>query len=87
MAPCSIAWCTPFSIAGRYWQGAALERLHPQEHFTELAGTTGLLLVPVMAFGVAGDGFAIGDAWWMRHHLDAVALTHAFQHHLQVQVG
>ena len=51
---------------------AALERLDAQEHLAELAGAAGLLLVPVMAFGLAADGFAIGDARRSRGDFDAV---------------
>jgi hypothetical protein len=46
--------------------GAARQRFDAQEHFAELAGAAGLLLVAVMAIGVRGDGFAIGDARRMR---------------------
>src|SRR5690606_36024963 len=41
---------------------AARQRLDTQEHFAELAGATGLLLVAVVALGTGRDGFAIRDA-------------------------
>ena len=53
---------------------AARHRFDAQEHFAELAGAAGLLLVAVVAFGLGADGFAIGDARRVGLHLDAVAL-------------
>ena len=60
-------WRTPFSTAGRNWPGivppltsstnskprAARQRLDAQEHLAELARAAGLLLVAVVAFGLA----------------------------------
>jgi len=40
---------------------AARQRFDAQEHLAELAGAAGLLLVAMMALGLAADGFAVGD--------------------------
>ena len=67
MAPPASTSRTPFSTAGMNWPGivppltcvdeleaaAARQRLDAQEHLAELAGAAGLLLVPVVAFGLA----------------------------------
>src|SRR3546814_10175454 len=51
----------------------ARQRLDAQEHLAELAGAAGLLLVPVVALGLRGPGFALGDARRARGDIDAMA--------------
>src|SRR3546814_5609830 len=53
----------------------------------ELAGAAGLLLVPVVALGLRGHGFAVGDARRARGDIDAMALLQPVEVHAQVQVG
>ena len=53
--------------------GALGERIHANVHFAELAGAARLLLVPVAAFGVGLDRFAIRDFRLVRFDLDFVA--------------
>src|SRR5690606_39620195 len=48
-------------LVGELEAAAARQRLHPQEHFAELPRATGLLLVAVVALGLAADGLAVGD--------------------------
>ena len=66
---------------------AARQGLDAQEHLAELPGTAGLLLVAVVAVGRCAHRLAVGDARRARLHLHAVALLHALQGQLQVQVG
>ena len=80
MAP-PLTWSTNSKPA------AARQRLDAQEHFAELPGAAGLLLVPVVAFGRRGDGFAVGDARRPRGHLAAVHLGQAIQQGAQVQLA
>ncbi len=55
-------------------------------NLAELAGTTGLLLVPVVALGAAGDGLAVGDSRRPGLGLDLEALLQLLQRHAQVQL-
>ena len=64
---------------------AAPERLDAQVHLAELPGPAGLLLVPVMAVGRAGDRLAVRDARRVGLHVHPVALRHALEQHAQVQ--
>ncbi|EEF93536.1 hypothetical protein CATMIT_01832, partial [Catenibacterium mitsuokai DSM 15897] len=66
---------------------AARQRFDAQEHLAELAGAAGLLLVPVMAFGAAGDGLAVGDARRARLHFHPVLVLEPVQVDAQVQIG
>ncbi len=66
---------------------AARQRFDAQEHLAELARAAGLLLVAMVAFGLAADGLAIGDARRTRLHLDAVLVLQPFEVDAQVQVG
>ena len=77
----------PFTSSTNSKPVAARQRLDAQEHLAELARAAGLLLVAMMAFGLAGDGFAIGDARRARFHLDAVLVLQALDVDAQVQVG
>jgi hypothetical protein len=40
----------------------AWQRRDPQEHFAELTGAAGLLLVPVMPLGSPRDGLAVRES-------------------------
>jgi len=68
MAPDSIIWRTPFG-----------ERFNTEVDLAELAGTAGLLLVPVVAFRLAGDALPVGDARWMGVDFGVVAALHFFE--------
>src|SRR3546814_21157137 len=65
----------------------ARQGLDAQEHLAELAGAAGLVLVPVVALGLRGHGFAVGDARRARGDIDAIALLQPVEVHAQVQVG
>src|SRR3970040_2888437 len=58
---------------------AALQGLDLEEHLAELARAAGLLLVPVVAFGPGGDGFAVRDTRWFGRDLDVVLVRHAVE--------
>src|SRR5690606_14159068 len=66
--------------------GTALERLDPEEHFTELPRAAGLLLVARVPLGRNGNRFAIRDAWRARFDLDVVDLREPVEHGAQVQL-
>ncbi len=76
-----------FHGVDEFESAAARQRFDAQKHFAELACATGLFLVAMMAFRIDRDRFAIGDAWRSCFHFDAVALFHAFEHELQMQIG
>src|SRR5581483_1773798 len=54
---------------------AALQRLDAQEHFAELTGAAGLLLMPAVTFRGAGNRLPVGNAGRVRLHVHTVALT------------
>src|SRR5690606_33495037 len=74
-------------LVGELEAGAARQRFDAQEHLAGLAGAAGLLLVAVVPLGLAGDGFAIGDARWPGLDLDSVPVFQPSQHDPQVEVG
>ena len=65
---------------------AALERLDAEVDLAELARPAGLLLVAVMALGVGGDRFAVGDLGRLGVHVDAAVLQ-LLQDQAQVQLA
>ena len=62
-------------------------RLDAQMHFTELPGTAALLLVAMNALGLAGDGFAVWNAWRLGIHFKLVLAGHLFQLGLEMNLA
>ncbi len=71
-------------FASEYKALATPQRPDPQKHFAELAGAAGLLLVPTMAFGRAGDRFAVGNSGWTGFDIQSIALLKALQQNAKV---
>ena len=66
---------------------AALAGANAEVHLAELTAAAGLLLVPMVCFGLAGDRLEIGDLRHVRVHLELVAVLQALLDHVQVQVA
>jgi hypothetical protein len=66
---------------------ALLARLDAQPDLAELAGAAGLLLVPVVALGLGGDGLAVGDARRVGLDVDVELLGEPAHQHLEVQLA
>ena len=56
-------------------------------HLAELAAAAGLLLVPMVGLGLAGDRLEVGDLRHVRVHLQLVAVLEPLLDHVQVQVA
>ena len=101
MTPFSICSRTPFSTAGMYWLGIAppltastklkplprSTRPDPEVDLGELAAAAGLLLVPVVGLGVAGDRLQVGHVRDVRVHVELVAVLEPLLDHVEVQVA
>src|SRR5262244_329317 len=61
-------------LVGELESLAALARLEAEMHFSELPAASGLLLVPVLIFGLLADRLQIGYARLVEQDLDAEAL-------------
>ena len=66
--------------------GATRQGLDAQEDLAKLARTTRLLFVPVVALGIEGDGFTVGDLGRPDVDLKSVHLLQPCQQHAQVQL-
>jgi hypothetical protein len=77
----------PPTVASTNSKPRPAPRLDAQPDLAELAGAAGLLLVPVMALGLGGDGLAVGDARRVRLDVDVELLGEPAHQHLQVQLA
>ncbi|MNF57000.1 hypothetical protein D3C84_385100 [compost metagenome] len=76
---------TTLHLVGEEETATARQRLDTQEYLAELAGAAGLFLVPAVAFGRAGDGFAVGHFGRARFHFQLVGAGDAVEQVAQVQ--
>ena len=101
MTPFSSCSRTPFSTAGMYWLGMtppliASTKLNPSPRAPgpdpeldvgELAAAAGLLLVPVVRLGLAGDRLQVGDVRDVGVDVELVAVLEPVLDHVEVQLA
>ena len=65
----------------------ARQRIDAQVDFAELAAAAGLLLVPVVGFGVGGDRLAIRDLGLVGDDFQVEASLEPVLHHIEMQLA
>jgi hypothetical protein len=63
------------------------ERLDAEVDLSKLARAAGLLLVPVMAIGLGGDGFLVGGLGCAGDQFDVVLLLEPFEYDAEVELA
>src|SRR5205814_9955683 len=77
--------CAAFDLVDEFESRSPRQRLDLEEHFAELTRPTGLLLMPMMTFGLRRDRLAIWHAWWARFNFELELARHALEYGAEMQ--